>query len=96
MEESQLAMQLVSIQKQFLTLFPPPEGTSSNPSPSQEAKCVDDASAASQCLHSHSAAECIDLSNCMDNTDVTVPTLNGYVFSLLQAWAFLVIMSLEI
>lgn len=23
------------------------------------------------------STECIDLSNCMENTDVTIPTLNG-------------------
>ncbi|KAL1298375.1 uncharacterized protein LOC107614101 isoform X2 [Arachis ipaensis] len=81
-EESPLALQLVSIQKLFLTLFPtspPQEGTSNNdPAPTNDSKCVDDdADLASKRVHSHSAAECIDLSSCMDNTDVTVPTLNG-------------------
>ncbi|RDX93444.1 hypothetical protein CR513_24299, partial [Mucuna pruriens] len=73
-EESQLAMQLVSIQRLFLTVFSP-EGIT-GPSPSQEPKCTDDADATCHSFTSHSA-ECIDLSNCMDNTDVTVPTLNG-------------------
>ncbi|KAJ1424468.1 hypothetical protein SESBI_11662 [Sesbania bispinosa] len=75
MEKSQLAMQLMSIQKMFLTIFSP-EGIT-NPSPSQETeKCIDDANSTAQCSHSDSSV-CIDLSNCMDNTDVTVPTLNG-------------------
>ncbi|KAL4292424.1 hypothetical protein AHAS_Ahas18G0026700 [Arachis hypogaea] len=45
-EESPLALQLVSIQKLFLTLFPtspPQEGTSNNdPAPTNDSKCVDD------------------------------------------------------
>jgi hypothetical protein len=62
-EKSELAMQLVSIQKIFSTVF------SSN----VEAKLVDDANSSA---HS-STTECIDLSYCMENTDILVPTLNG-------------------
>lgn len=69
-EKSQLAMQLVSIQKLFSSIFSP-EGFT-NP----EAKHMDDANSSAQSSHSHST-HCIDLSNCMDNTDVTIPTLNG-------------------
>lgn len=75
-EKSQLAMQLMSIQKFFLTVFAPEGEGMNDPSPSQEVKCLDNAESTSQCFHSHSI-ECIDLSNCMDNTEVTVPTLNG-------------------
>lgn len=73
-EESQLAMQLVAIQKLFLTIFTP-EGIA-DPSPSREQKSTDDANATCHSSASRSD-ECIDLSNCMDGTDVTVPTLNG-------------------
>ncbi|XP_061374768.1 uncharacterized protein LOC133316987 isoform X2 [Gastrolobium bilobum] len=74
-EKSQLAMQFISIQKLFLTSFCP-EGIT-NPAPSQEAKCMDNnANSTAHCFNAHST-EYIDLSNCMDNTDVTVPTLNG-------------------
>ncbi|MED6170806.1 hypothetical protein PIB30_034716 [Stylosanthes scabra] len=82
-EESPLAMQLVSIQKLFLTLFPTQEGTSSNNEPSH-----DDADSASKRVYSHSAAECIDLSSCMDNTDVTVPTLNGWLLGYPVVYLF--------
>ncbi|WVZ00181.1 hypothetical protein V8G54_026250 [Vigna mungo] len=70
-EESQLAMQLVSIQRLFLTIFSP-EGTT-DPSPSQDVKCTDetDTTCQSQRVHSRSTNDCIDLSDCMDNTDIT-------------------------
>jgi len=78
-EESQLAMQLVSIQRLFLTIFSPEKTT--DPSPSQEVKCTDETNATcqsqSQSLPSRSTTDCIDLSDCMDNTDITIPTLNG-------------------
>lgn len=70
-EESQLAMQLVSIQRLFLTVFSPEE-----PKSADDPKANANANAACQSSSSPSA-HCIDLSNCMDNTDITVPTLNG-------------------
>ncbi|CAJ1955552.1 unnamed protein product [Sphenostylis stenocarpa] len=87
-EESQLAMQLVSIQRLFLTIFSPER--TSDPSPSQEVKCTDDANATcqSQSLPSHSTTDCIDLSNCLDNTDVTVPTLNGWLLGYPVVYLF--------
>lgn len=72
-EKSQLAMQLVSIQKIFSTVF------SSN----EEAKLMDDA----HCSHS-SSVECIDLSNCMENTDILVPTLNGWLLGYPVVYLF--------
>jgi len=65
-EKSQLAMQMVSIQKLFSKVF------SSN----GEEKLMDDANSSAHCSHS-SSTECIDLSYCMENTDILVPTLNG-------------------
>lgn len=62
-QKSQLAMQLVSIQKLFSTFF----------SSYGEEKFMDDANSSA---HS-SSTECIDLSYCMENTDILVPTLNG-------------------
>ncbi|XP_027344269.1 uncharacterized protein LOC113856590 [Abrus precatorius] len=75
-EESQLAMQFVSIQKLFLTIFSPEEGN-----------CMDDANSTSQCFPSHSN-EFVDLSNCLDNTDVTVPTLNGWLLGYPVVYLF--------
>lgn len=72
-EESQLAMQLVSIQRLFLTVFSPEE-----PKSADDPKANANANANAACQSSSSpSAHCIDLSNCMDNTDITVPTLNG-------------------
>ncbi|XP_057458912.1 uncharacterized protein LOC130749554 [Lotus japonicus] len=84
-EESQLAMQFVSIQKQFLTVFSS-EGIT-DPSPSQEAKCVDDANSSVGCSNS-SSTDCIDLSNFLDNTDVIVPTLNGWLLGYPVVYLF--------
>lgn len=72
-EESQLAMQLVSIQRLFLTVFSPEE-----PKSADDPKANANANANAACQSSSSpSAHCIDLSNCMGNTDITVPTLNG-------------------
>ncbi|KAL2332218.1 hypothetical protein Fmac_019799 [Flemingia macrophylla] len=79
-EESQLAMQLVSIQRLFLTIFSP-EGVA-DPSPS------DDAGGATCRSFASRSDECIDLSNCMDNTDVTVPTLNGWLLGYPVVYLF--------
>ncbi|CAL5200071.1 unnamed protein product [Lathyrus oleraceus] len=76
-EKSQLAMQLVSIQKLFLTFF------SSN----GEAKLVDDANSSAHCSQS-SSTECIDLSYCMENTDILVPTLNGWLLGYPVVYLF--------
>ncbi|XP_061374767.1 uncharacterized protein LOC133316987 isoform X1 [Gastrolobium bilobum] len=85
-EKSQLAMQFISIQKLFLTSFCP-EGIT-NPAPSQEAKCMDNnANSTAHCFNAHST-EYIDLSNCMDNTDVTVPTLNGWLLGYPVVYLF--------
>ncbi|XP_052726926.1 uncharacterized protein LOC108333973 isoform X3 [Vigna angularis] len=87
-EESQLAMQLVSIQRLFLTIFSPERTT--DPSASQDVKCTDetDTTCQSQSLHSRSTNDCIDLSDCMDNTDVTVPTLNGWLLGYPVVYLF--------
>ncbi|KAE9588128.1 hypothetical protein Lalb_Chr22g0352091 [Lupinus albus] len=85
-EKSQLAMQLKSIQKFFLTVFSS-DGTN-NSLPSPEAKCLDNnTESTSQHVHSLST-ECIDLSNCMDNTEVTLPTLNGWLLGYPVVYLF--------
>ncbi|XP_020223315.1 uncharacterized protein LOC109805582 [Cajanus cajan] len=83
-EESRLAVQLVSIQRLFLTILSP-EGIA-DPSPSREAECTDDDADAT--CRSFASDECIDLSNCMDNTDVTVPTLNGWLLGYPVVYLF--------
>ncbi|XP_004486912.1 uncharacterized protein [Cicer arietinum] len=70
-EKSELAMQLVSIQKLFSTVF----------STNGEAKMMDGA-------NSSYSTECIDLSNCMENTDVTIPTLNGWLLGYPVVYLF--------
>lgn len=81
-EESQLAMQLVSIQRLFLTVFSPEE-----PKSADDPKANANANAACQSSSSPSA-HCIDLSNCMDNTDITVPTLNGWLLGYPVVYLF--------
>lgn len=39
------------------------------------------------CSHS-SSVECIDLSNCMENTDILVPTLNGWLLGYPVVYLF--------
>ncbi|XP_058748783.1 uncharacterized protein LOC131621753 isoform X2 [Vicia villosa] len=76
-EKSQLGMQLVSIQKLFSTFF----------SSYGEAKLVDDANSSAHCSES-SSTECIDLSYCMENTDILVPTLNGWLLGYPVVYLF--------
>ncbi|AES67775.1 hypothetical protein MtrunA17_Chr2g0329471 [Medicago truncatula] len=76
-EKSQLAMQMVSIQKLFSTVF------SSN----GEEKLKDDANSSAHCSHC-SSTECIDLSYCMENTDILVPTLNGWLLGYPVVYLF--------
>ncbi|CAJ2661017.1 unnamed protein product [Trifolium pratense] len=76
-EKSKLAMQFVSIQKIFSTVF------SSN----GEEKLVDDADSSAPCSLS-SSTECIDLSYCMENTDILVPTLNGWLLGYPVVYLF--------
>ena len=74
-ETSQLAMQLITIQKSFSSLFPP-EGMN-NLSACQATENMDDSKATNSQDFASPASECIDLSNCMEDSEVTVPTLNG-------------------
>ncbi|KAI4324317.1 hypothetical protein L6164_023868 [Bauhinia variegata] len=87
-EKSQLVMQLISIQKLFSTLFP--LEVVNGQSSSQETKYVDNANPANT-ISGHFASqssECIDLSNCMENTEVTVPTLNGWLLGYPVVYLF--------
>nr|AFK36489.1 unknown [Medicago truncatula] len=76
-EKSQLAMQMVSIQKLFSTVF----------SSSGEEKLKDDANSSAHCSHC-SSTECIDLSYCMENADILVPTLNGWLLGYPVVYLF--------
>lgn len=74
-EKNELAMQLISIQKLFSSLFP--QEVMQNTSSSQGTEYMDNSKSASNQHFASQSAEFIDLSKCMDDTEVTVPTLNG-------------------
>lgn len=69
-------MQLVSIQKFFSSFFPDEDVDSPSSSQDKE-EFMDYAKSTSSQYFASQSAECIDLSNCMEDTEVTVPTLNG-------------------
>lgn len=74
-EKSSVGMQLISVQKLFLSLFP------LNRSNNDVLSCdrTDDMvkSKSSDEPVASQSSEVIDLSSCLHNTEVTVPTLNG-------------------
>lgn len=76
LEESSLRMQFTSIQRSFSLLFPD-DGMKDDimPCHSNDYK-ADDKSSTNELLVSQSS-DFIDLGSCMQDTQVTVPTLNG-------------------
>jgi hypothetical protein len=76
-EKSPIGMQLVSIQKSFSLLFPQ-DGMKDDLLPCHRADNMADAkSSTNELMTSQSSSAFIDLSSCMQDTQVTVPTLNG-------------------
>ena len=71
-EKGSLGMQLKSVQKLFSSFFPL-SGENNDHDHTVNAKSPD-VPIASQ------SSEFIDLSSCMNDTQITVPTLNGYIF----------------
>ncbi|XP_054812521.1 uncharacterized protein LOC129313442 isoform X3 [Prosopis cineraria] len=85
-EKSPLALQLISIQKLFSSIFTH-EGIH-NLSSSQGTEPMDNSqSTCCQIFYSQST-ECIDLSNCMKDSKVTVPTLNGWLLGYPVVYLF--------
>ncbi|KAF7805346.1 uncharacterized protein G2W53_037507 [Senna tora] len=84
-EESQLVMQFISIQKLFSSFFLD-EGMD-NPS-SQGTEYMDHSKSTSSQHFASQSTECIDLSECMEGTEVTVPTLNGWLLGYPVVYLF--------
>ncbi|KAK7845977.1 hypothetical protein CFP56_008608 [Quercus suber] len=75
-ENSPVGMQLISIQKFFSTLFPQ-DGIKDDLLSCHRTESMGDATSSTHELVTSQASEFIDLSSCMHDTLVTVPTLNG-------------------
>lgn len=75
-ENGSLGMQLVSIQKTFSLVFPHDEMKNDNVPHDRVDHTISNSSSEPTTLPS---SEIIDLSYCMQDTDVTVPTLNGWL-----------------
>lgn len=75
-EKNPIGMQLVSIQKSFSLLFPQDGMKDDLLSCHREDNMADAKSSTNELITSQSSAF-IDLSSCMQDTQVTVPTLNG-------------------
>ncbi|XP_030969398.1 uncharacterized protein LOC115989716 isoform X3 [Quercus lobata] len=75
-ENSPVGMQLISIQKFFSTLFPQ-DGIKDDLLPCHRTESMGDATSSTHELVTSQSSEFIDLSSCMHDTLVTVPTLNG-------------------
>ena len=73
-EKSSLGLQLKSIQKLFSSLFSQDE-TESGPLPSVGETCTTDIRSSIHGISSQSSV--IDLSNFLQHTEITLPTLNG-------------------
>ncbi|KAJ0092149.1 hypothetical protein Patl1_26417 [Pistacia atlantica] len=71
-ENSSVGMQLISVQKLFLSFFPLDKMNN------DVALCMSESQSSDKPVASQSS-EVIDLSNCLHDSQVTVPTLNGEV-----------------
>ncbi|XP_028783322.1 uncharacterized protein LOC114739431 isoform X1 [Neltuma alba] len=85
-EQSPLALQLISIQKLFSSIFTH-EGTC-NLSSSQGTELMDNSPSTSSQIFYSQSTECIDLSNCMEDSKVTIPTLNGWLLGYPVVYLF--------
>ncbi|XP_038904584.1 uncharacterized protein LOC120090945 isoform X2 [Benincasa hispida] len=75
-EKNSLGLQLKSIQKLFSSLFSQEE-MESDPSPSLGETCTTDTRSSIHGFSSQSSV--IDLSNILEHTEITLPTLNGWL-----------------
>ncbi|XP_040999972.1 uncharacterized protein LOC121246054 [Juglans microcarpa x Juglans regia] len=87
LEQSPLRMQFVSIQKSFSLLFPQ-DGMKDDLLPCHgNDYMANDKSSTNELLVSQSS-DFIDLSSCMQDTQVTVPTLNGWLLGYPVVYLF--------
>ncbi|KAG5530780.1 hypothetical protein RHGRI_025678 [Rhododendron griersonianum] len=75
-EESSVAMELVSVQKWFSLIFPV-DRMNSDPLPSHRIDSMSSGKSRIEELVMSQSSELIDLSRCMQETEITIPTLNG-------------------
>ncbi|XP_061993027.1 uncharacterized protein LOC133710904 isoform X3 [Rosa rugosa] len=85
-EKHQLGVQLISIQKLFSLNFPA-GGMKDDTSSSHSIDMVDSKPARNELISSHSS-EIIDFSTCMQDTQVTLPTLNGWLLGYPVVYLF--------
>ncbi|KAK9932389.1 hypothetical protein M0R45_019628 [Rubus argutus] len=85
-ETNPLGMQLISIQKLF-SLFFPAGGMKDGSSSSHSIDNDDSKPPRNEVIFSHSS-EFIDLSSCMQDTQVTLPTLNGWLLGYPVVYLF--------
>ncbi|KAM5570166.1 hypothetical protein ABKV19_017265 [Rosa sericea] len=85
-EKHQLGVQLISIQKLFSLNFPA-GGMKDDTSSSHSIDMVDSKPARNELISSHSS-EIIDFSSCMQDTQVTLPTLNGWLLGYPVVYLF--------
>lgn len=86
-ENSPVGMQLISIQKSFSLLFPE-DGIKDDPLPCHRTEYMGDATSSTHELVTSQSSDFIDLSSCMQDTQVTVPTLNGWLLGYPVVYLF--------
>ncbi|XP_050256081.1 uncharacterized protein LOC126701766 isoform X8 [Quercus robur] len=86
-ENSPVGMQLISIQKFFSTLFPQ-DGIKDDLLSCHRTESMGDATSSTHELVTSQSSEFIDLSSCMHDTLVTVPTLNGWLLGYPVVYLF--------
>ncbi|XP_058181491.1 uncharacterized protein LOC131299930 isoform X3 [Rhododendron vialii] len=77
-KESSVAMELVSVQKWFSLIFPV-DRMNSDPLPSHRIDSMSSGKSRIEELVMSQSSELIDLSRCMQETEITIPTLNGWL-----------------
>uniref|UniRef100_A0A5B7B4A1 Uncharacterized protein n=1 Tax=Davidia involucrata TaxID=16924 RepID=A0A5B7B4A1_DAVIN len=85
-EKSSVVMQLVSVQKLFSLVFPA-DGMNNDLLPSNRTDSIANAESSAEPITSKSS-EFIDLSSCMKDTEITVPTLNGWLLGYPVVYLF--------
>ncbi|XP_024024816.1 uncharacterized protein LOC21387142 isoform X2 [Morus notabilis] len=86
-EKTPLGLQLLSILKLFSSLFPV-EGTENGFSSSDGKNSMANAKSPDNDGTTSQSSEFIDLSSCLQDTEVTVPTLNGWLLGYPVVYAF--------
>ncbi|KAL6970747.1 hypothetical protein U1Q18_030438 [Sarracenia purpurea var. burkii] len=86
-EKSSIVMQLVSAQKLFSLIFPV-DGTKSELLPCHMKDSIASSKSPVDGLIISQSCEFIDLSSCMQETQVTVPTLNGWLLGYPVVYLF--------